>query len=246
MGAEVIVVCTAILQDWDFLRPEATKPEDGVRYVCYSDRTLEPVAGWEIQPAFTPHGMSASRASRLPKILPHLHFQADYSIWHDANFVLRADPLTLIAAYLNNAHIAMFAHPCRKHVGEEVAVLLREKIGNASEVLQQQTDWLNMGAPCGLWAGGLIIRRHTKDVAAFNEQWWHYFRRGSSRDQLALPMAQAKTGIAIETIPGDIYTSPLMGFHWHAAWRDKGDNASHHTMEAEYQMRRKRLEELCR
>ena len=54
------------------------------------------------------------------------------------------------------------------------------------------------------------------------------------------------TGIEIETIPGIIYDSQLMGFHWHAAWRIKADNARYETGVAEYQMRRRRLEELCR
>ncbi len=101
-----------------------------------------------------------------------------------------------------------------------------------------------MGAPVGLWAGGLIIRRHTPAVAAFNEVWWDFFKRGSTRDQLALPMAVAKTGMKIETIAGIVTDNPIMGFHWHAAWREK--NKQFHTVEAEYQMRRKRLEELCR
>jgi len=238
----MIVVYTCILNDWDYLRPD--RSADGVRYICYSDRPIERVAPWEIQPAYTPCGMAASRASRLPKILPHLQFEADYSIWHDANFVLRADPETMIAAHLKDADIAMFRHPCRNHVGEEVGILLKENIGNPDEVRAQQTEWLHMGAPLGLWAGGLIIRRHTKAVAAFNEAWWHLFKTGSTRDQLALPMARAETKIQIATIPGNVYENQIMGFHWHAAWRDK--NKEFHTMEAEYQMRRKRLEELCR
>jgi hypothetical protein len=239
----VIVVYTCILNDWDYARNEsAIDPK--TRYIMYADRPIEPCLPWEIQPAYTPCGMPASRASRLPKILPHLHFQADYSIWHDANFVLRADPQTLIAAYLKDADIAMFAHPCRNTVAQEVEVLLKEKIGVREEVLAQQTAWLHMGAPCGLWAGGLIIRRHTHAVQQFNEAWWHFFKHGSTRDQLALPMAAHSTGMKIETIPGHIYESPLMGFHWHAAWRDK--NQEFHTQEAEYQMRRKRLEELAR
>lgn len=239
-----IVVVTAILNSWDYLRP--IERHDSIRNICFADRPMEPVAPWEIQPAYTPCGMPASRASRLPKILPNLHVDAEYSIWHDANFVLRADPQTLIAAYLRNADIAMFEHPCRKHVGEEAEVLLREKIGDPVEVEWQHKEWLNMGAPCGLWAGGLIIRRHTPAIERFNEAWWGYFAAGSTRDQLALPMALHATGTKIETIRGEIFTSPIMGFHWHAAWRTQEENKPYQAQEAEYRARRKRLEELCR
>ena len=256
----MIVVHTCVLNSFDFLRSSAVTPEHGVRFLCFTDRPIEPCPPWEIQPAYCPlpyapvdmSGASvpppppnASRCSRLPKILPNLHFAADYSIWHDANFVLRADPATMIAAYLKHADIAMFAHPCRSTVAEEVKVLLAEKIGKREEVLNQQTAWLHMGAPCGLWAGGLIIRRHTKAVAAFNEVWWKHFKGGSTRDQLALPMAVHETGMKIETIPGNIQASALLGFHYHAAWRNDPDNMRFHTLEAEYQMRRRRLEELA-
>ncbi len=240
-----IVVATCIVQSWDYLRPPSSIDPQAL-YICFTDRPIERVPTWEIQPAYTPCGMPASRASRLPKLLPHLHFGADYSIWHDANFVLRVSPQELIDTFLCEHDIAMFDHPCRHDVGQEVAVLLNEHIGDPTEVKAQQTTWLHMGAPVGLWAGGLIIRRHSKAVRQFNETWWHYFKNGSTRDQIALPMAKHETGIEIQTIPGDIYSSPLMGFHWHAAWLDKEDNSKYRSEIAPYQMRRKRLEELAR
>lgn len=248
-----IAVLTCIVNWFDYLRPPALI-DPSVRYVCFSDRPIERVTPWEIQPAYCPLTVTQkdgaphpnnSRNSRLPKMLPHLHVNADFSIWHDANFVLRVKPQDLINRYLARRDIAMFAHPCRKHVGEEVAVLLREKIGDPAEVKAQQTDWLNMGAPLGLWAGGLIVRRHTPQIQKLNETWWHYFKIGSTRDQVSLAMARHMTGVEIETIPGDIFSSPIMGFHWHAAWRDKGTNPEYHTQEAEFAMRRKRLEELA-
>ncbi len=239
----MIVVYTAILNDWDYLRPPIVI-EPGVRYICFADRPLPPVTPWEIQPAYTPYGVG-SRNSRLPKILPHLHFAAAYSIWHDANFTLNVRPTAVIGTYLRDHDIAMYRHPCRNHVGEECEVLLREKIGDPGEVERARTLWKHAGAPVGLWAGGLILRRHATEVQALNEEWWRLFRTGCTRDQISLPVAQCTTGIDINSIPGDIYASELMGFHWHAAWRDKPDNQKYQTEAKVYECRRRRLEELA-
>ncbi len=247
-----IVVYTAILGDHDYLRaPNFISPDAGVRYCVYADRPLETIMPWEVQPAYLP-SPSAARNARLPKILPHLHFQADFSIWCDANFTLSAGPHELIDRYLRDADIAMFAHPCRKHIGEESTVLFdlherNELPGlDVQTLLGQRARWKHMGAPMGLWAGGLIVRRHTPAVRDFNEAWWGQFSAGCTRDQIALPMAVHETGMKIATIPGNIYESPLMGFHWHAAWRGKGDNAKHEAAIMDYQCRRKRLEEIVR
>ncbi len=243
----MIVVCTAVLGVFDYLRsPEVIEP--GVRYICFADQPIAPCAPWEIQPAAT-FLASAARNSRMPKILPHLHFDADYSIWHDANFCLKRKPNLLIDMYLWQRDVAMFAHPCRDTVEREANVLLEKPAEfpgvDMDAVRSQVTRWKHAGAPDGLWCGGLIIRRHNLATQAFNERWWQEYAQGCSRDQLALPMARAFCGTEIETIPGDVYNNPIMAFHWHAAWRDKAENRPYQTVEAEYRMRRDRLKEIC-
>lgn len=240
----MITVYTTIIGQWDQLRaPEVT--EAGVRYICYSDIPRDPVAPWEIQPAYMPYANN-SRNSRLPKILPHLHFDAVVSIYHDANFVLRGYPSHLIAEHLKSHDIAMFQHPCRKHVGEETAILLKEKIGDPCEVEAAQTLWKHHGAPLGLWAGGFIVRRHTPEIRELNEAWWQLFRDGCTRDQISLPVAVHQCGIKINTLRGNIYECNELAFHWHAAWAHKGDNPKYATRNAELQTKRMRLMQLAK
>lgn len=247
----MITLYTVILGSWDFLRaPEVIEP--GVRYICYSDVPRDPVAPWEIQPAFTPFH-SQARNARLPKCLPHLHFDAEYSIYHDANFSIRMLPSDIVARHLNGADIAMYEHPCRKHIGEEASCLRDlyakgELPGLEGSLLDAQiTTWKHLGAPLGLWAGGFIVRRHTAAVREFNETWWYQFRDGCTRDQIALPVARHLCGIGINTIRGNILgTIPELAYHWHAAWADKGDNPKYRTRQAELDMKRRRLVELAR
>lgn len=242
-----ITVYTAILGGFDYLRAPLV-PADGNRYVCYSNGLIDPAGPWEIQPAYAPLP-HAGRNSRIPKILAHFHAETEYSIWHDANFQLKQSPAQLIREYLQNHDIAMFKHPCRDTVEREANVLLEKPeefpTCDMTDVTAQVTRWKHMGAPVGLWCGGLIIRRHTPSVAAFNELWWDEYQRGCSRDQLALPMARAKAGIEIRGIQGNIYDNPLVAFNFHAAWRDKPCNRAYQTRESELKARRARLEELC-
>jgi hypothetical protein len=225
-----IVVYTVILNGWDYLRPpEVIEP--GVRYVCFTDRALPPCEPWELQPAYLPFA-SASRNSRIPKLLPHLHVGAEYSIYHDANFCLKRSPDYLIERYLapRRLDLAMFVHPARKNVEQEANEIIAHPEwfpGMDMDVVRAQvTRWKHAGAPEGLWAAGMILRRHTEDIAAFNRIWWDEFQRGSTRDQLALPLARHFAGVRIEDIQGNIIggDNDLMAFHWHAAWTNKGDN----------------------
>lgn len=226
----MIVVYTVILNRHDYLRPpEVVDPE--ARYLCFVDEQYPPRQPWEQVPAALLFD-SAARNSRLPKLLPHLHFDADYSVYHDANFCLKRSPQYLIERYLEpkQRELAMFVHPCRKTVEQEANEILAHPEWfpkeNMDTVRGQVTRWKHAGAPEGLWAAGMILRKHTPDVAAFNVMWWHEFVRGSGRDQLALPTARHFAGLRIEDIEGNISggDNDLMAFHWHGAWEKKGDN----------------------
>lgn len=245
----MIIAYTVILGGWDYLRRPAVIDEDA-RYYCFTDTPIPPCPPWEFQPAYTPFA-SHSRNSRLPKILSHLHFDAEYSIYHDANFVLTKKPSSLVRNYLRDHDIAMFRHPCRGDVEREANCILdqpREEFPNVDpqKLRDQVTRWKHQGAPDGLWAGGLILRRHTDQVADFNFLWWREFMAGCTRDQIALPMAVDRAGIEINTIVGDVYNNPLMAFHYHSAWRDKGDNPRMAELYRPYLDRKMRLEEICR
>jgi hypothetical protein len=218
-----LVVYTCILDHWDYLRPPL-KVDPNARYICFSNRPMPRVDPWEIQPAFTPFQCN-KRNARIPKMLPHLHFEADYSVYHDGNMQLKLTPGELIDRYLSpDRDIAMLRHPCRKSAGEESVILLKEKIGDAGEVRKQVERWKEHGSPDGLWCGGFIIRRHSELVTILNNAWWQEFRIGCERDQMALPIARSFLGIPIHTIDGDIHNNGLMAFNYHSAWKDKGDN----------------------
>ncbi len=50
-------------------------------------------------------------------------------------------------------------------------------------------------ARSGLWYGAIIFRRHSSDIARFDEAWWAQIERFSRRVQLSLPIALRRLGV---------------------------------------------------
>lgn len=216
-----ITVYTVILNDYDNLRPPKVI-EPGVRYVCVTDEPFR-CDPWEIYPAWMPLE-SQVRNSRIPKILPHLFFNSEYTIYHDGCYRLTAKPSALINECLCDADIAFFKHPCRNSIVKELELCKREGIGYGPEMEAQVDRYRSAGIGDGLWAGTFIARRNIAEVKKFNESWWMEFLNGCLRDQFALVGAQHATGIKIHTINDHIMQNHRMEFCWHAAFKNNKDD----------------------
>jgi hypothetical protein len=228
-----IIVYTCILNGFDNLRPPLVRPEPDVRFICYTNVPMLPdVDLWEFRPAhLIRHAgtIDLARSSRIPKILPHLVLpKCDYSIWHDGNFQLQCSPHEIISRQLRFEDWSAHRHPARDCVYKEAEILVKEKIGTTSLVEAEIERYRGFEYPAcnGLWANGLIIRRHTEAVRLLNEDWWELYMRGCERDQLSFPVARHLRSVKVNDILEDVFNSPFMRFGWHAAWKDKADNVS--------------------
>ena len=248
----MICVYTANLDLWDNLRPPLVQPEDGVRYICFTNSPLQAaVSPWEFRPC--PDLGNASRSSRVPKILPHLCLpEYDYSIWHDANFQLRVPARQVIGELLRFDDWCAHRHPARDCVYAEAEILLKEKIGTPALVQTQIDHYREIGYPAhhGLWANGFIVRRHTPKTARLNEKWWELFAAGCERDQLSFPVARLLSGTPLDGggvnhgLTRDIFNSPYVKYNWHAAWRDREDNPSYQPQRDRLNAQTRRLAEV--
>ena len=115
-----IVVYTVVSNGCDNLRAPAVI-DSSFRYICFTNTPqIVSVHPWEFRPLYMPNGMSPARYSRLPKILPHLFFDADASIYHDANFSLLHRPQDLVNGLLRpGVDVALHAHPGRRCLYDE-------------------------------------------------------------------------------------------------------------------------------
>jgi hypothetical protein len=211
-----VVVYTAVFNDYDILRGPVIR-NDSVRYVCFSDRAVARTDGWEIARVDLP-ARNHPYAQRFHKIMSHRVLpDADVTLYLDGNFQLLVDPHEIIGDHLNGADLALFRHPSRQDVYAELeACAARSKDDEGLlQVVAERYAEEGMPRDRFLHAAGMILRRHTPEVLAFNEVWFNELLQTGVRDQPALAHSLWKTGIAVETIDDDIRDNSYVGFHQH-------------------------------
>jgi len=211
-----MIVYTAILEDYDTLLEPRVR-EDGIRYVCVTDRAPSETKGWEV--LLTERTEAHPRLQqRSYKILSHRLFpESEITLYVDGNFELLVDPRDLAERYLADSDIALFRHPQRDGIFAELeacAVLGKEDPETLAAVAAK---YRAEGLPeVGfLFAGGLILRRHTPAIADFNEAWYEELLQSTYRDQPPLGYTLWRTGVTPATIDKDIWHNDLFNFYAH-------------------------------
>jgi len=137
------------------------------------------------------------RNSRIYKIMPHMFFDSEYSIWMDGNVKLKVPAEEIIMKFLKNKDIALWKHKNRDCIYAE-AEACYEQNRDTSEALGEQIEAykkLNIPVHNGLYAATVIVRRHTKRINELNEKWWAHYTRYSKRDQISFPVVFPKEEI---------------------------------------------------
>jgi len=250
-----VTVYTANIGGYDEVLAPPASPES--TYLCYTDSCDEIPRPWESLriaglnpnwPAAQKMDLDTARAVRIHKTLSHLFAPGDYSIWIDANFQLAADPCVLCEQHLITADIALFAHPWRLSYKAEADALIADGFHDAEPIRLQAERYREAGCPegAGLYCGGVILRRHTPRIAAFNELWWAEVLSGSARDQLSLPYALWRCGIQPVIIPGSIYESKEFLFHDHIPNRRHAEDQKRSALDTRSDPKPKRVMLGCR
>ena len=127
--------------------------------------------------------------AKIYKVLPHLFFNVDYSIWVDANIDLLVPPGELIA--MMKSDVMVFHHWERDCLFQEAAACSECKQDDPATIADQVAEYHRRGIKrnSGLAACGLIVRKHTPEVNQMNAAWWSEICRFSTRDQISFPVA---------------------------------------------------------
>jgi len=195
------------------------KGKGGGRYVAYVDEEQKGGKGWEKRPFlhFSLHEhWKDRRDARFYKMMPHLLFpEAEYSIWVDGGWILLEEPRKMLQ-YLGDNDIAMFDHH-RNCIYQEMEAIKRNEWEDPEILKRHYEHYRDKLAPNeGLTATGLIIRRHTPEIARLNQAWWEQICQFSSRDQLSFVFVAKQLGVKWSLIPGrhnssDLFTSNPAG-----------------------------------
>jgi hypothetical protein len=127
--------------------------------------------------------------AKIYKVLPHLFFEAKYSIWIDGNIKLLVKPEQLVEMMGDMFDIAVFTHPERDCIYEEGLFCKSKGKGDPEDIDKQLARYRVEEYPerAGLGACYIIVRRHIPQMNRLCEKWWAEICAGSSRDQLSFP-----------------------------------------------------------
>lgn len=218
-GMSDIALITAIYDSYDELKPTLPQKGVGVDWVLVTDdealKDTPMVRGWRV--VYEPRpGVHPNRAAKHPKYEPWKYTDAAVSLWVDASFRVVSDRFAVEATAMltDGDPIAQFAHPWRDCLFAE-AKESAELVKYASEPVTEQAEAYRMaGHPdnWGLWATGVIGRRHTEPVRRLGERWLAETYRWSFQDQISQPYVLRETGLRPQAWPGSHLVTPWLAY----------------------------------
>lgn len=208
-----LVVYSCIFGDTDPIR-EPVNPGN-TRFVMFTD---QPIASkhWEI--VRVPKLTAPKRESRKYKQPSHLTFRdADATLWIDAAFTLKVDPLEILARYPQE--FVGFRHHKRNRITDEAPAIVRAGKGkadaiNAQLAAYQAEGWDRDTNPQqAITNGGFMLRRHTDRVKRFNILWHGEVQSRTLRDQMSLDYCAWKVGMPIHYFDGNVNRNEFAQIH---------------------------------
>ena len=163
--------------------------------------------GWQI--IYEPSELSPVRAAKIPKLFPWRYTDAPTSVWVDGSIEVRSPNFAKTLLDVANP-LAIYSHPDRDCLFAEADTTLHYgRYRDEWPIIEQQVEaYESHPKNSGLWASGIIARRHTDEVKAFSDAWSREINRYSYQDQISLPYVANKTGLVPASIPyGDIWKS---------------------------------------
>ena len=179
-----ITVYTCITGKYDKLSDRKLK---GANQVAFTNQDSEI---WETVKPYDKF-KDDTRNSRMQKIMPHLFFDTEYSIYLDGNIELKYPPEKIIKEFLGEKDIAVFRHIGKDCIYEEAVAIAGFKKETVPALTEQLKAYSKRGVKehAGLCECGVIIRRHSDRINELNEHWWAEYCRYSRRDQMSFPIA---------------------------------------------------------
>ncbi len=206
-----IIAYTARFGETDALRPPVLV-DARVRYICFGDQpTNVPPYEWVELPSESDPRLAARR---LKVLADHpILAEAKITVWHDASYQLTSSPRWMMRDVPPSADLVAMHHPRRFTIEQEAVAIARYgylPIETAQEyVAAYRAEGFTADV---LTASGLLARRLSAKVTAFNEFWWTEVRRWNGRDQSSTDYAAWKAGATVHHVPGTIKANPYAGW----------------------------------
>jgi hypothetical protein len=182
-----IALITAVYGGYDSLNLREDHGFDDA--VLVSDVPAEVPPTWRVivEPQ---EGTHPRLAAKQAKFLPWLYTECDSSVWMDGGFSVHGDLRSLADRRLAADDLCVCDHPDQRSSYYEEAVF-STRVGKylGLPLIEQAEHYRSEGVPdpSGLWALGMIARRHTDMVQDFGIAWLKENIRWTVQDQGSFP-----------------------------------------------------------
>ena len=201
------IVYSAIYGDYDKPKAQPLK-EKPILFTDTSEST-----DWEVRKVFREEEHPRMKAKYF-KCNSH-KLDCDVSIWIDGSATIKTpDFEKWCLEQLGDGDIALIKHPDRGCIYDEANFCQFMPKYQGVPVLEQVEEYRKQGYPAhnGLWACGLLIRRHNDKVKRFNKLWWEHNKKYTYQDQLSFPVCAREVGLDIRTINLPLNENNLITF----------------------------------
>ncbi|HEY1098534.1 MAG TPA: glycosyltransferase domain-containing protein [Myxococcota bacterium] len=211
-----VVVYTSIYGAYDPLR--AHPDHAGVdRWVCFTDDPAVACPGWDVvvEPARHRHPRMAAKWHKT-----HPPADADVSLWVDGSLSFTAEFVDVLVESLERGDLGLWRHPSRSSIVDEAHVSARMRKYHGLPVVEQAEHYIAAGHDDhDLWAGTVLARRHTPQIAELGEAWWAECVAWTYQDQISLPPLLARAQIAPAELPASLWDNPWITINPHRSRR---------------------------
>jgi hypothetical protein len=188
--------------------PKVVNPN--VLHVCFTDQPLKS-KHWRIEHMDATDDPKLK--SRRLKILGHpLVNDADATLWMDAAYQLKCDPVPVAKQWLKRAELVGLIHRDRTTIAQEAEQIAKLGLAPAEVVRDQVASYLADGfgpQQERITMTGFMFRRHCPHVSEFNALWWDQVRTRCWRDQMSVDYCIWKTGLSVDYLPYHYQSMPL-------------------------------------
>jgi len=196
-----VAVITGCYDGYDTVKPFLPQSVE-CEAICVTDDPKLEVEGWHV--VYEPRpDLHPNRAAKYPKMQPWAYTMATQSVWIDASFRVVSE--RFVEEVLTYATpIAQFVHPERDCIYDEAIVSMQLMKYHGEPIEKQMQRYYGMGHPghWGLWATGVIARKHTLQVMEFCDAWLNECMEFSFQDQLSHPPMLRNHHLRPESLPG--------------------------------------------
>lgn len=197
-----VAIITSIHDGYDTLKPALAQAGVDVDWVLVTDVEPADALGWRVVVEPRPDVLPV-RAAKNAKFEPWRYTDAAASVWIDASF--RVVSPDFASAMLEHAKpIAQFVHPWRQCLYDEAIEIAALGMDPDGVAAWQTRRYREAGHPTGwgLWAAGVIARRHTAAVRRMGVAWAREVASGSARDQVSQPFVLRQAKLKPVALPG--------------------------------------------